>query len=215
MEDNLYTLLGVESTATPEEITIAYRKLAMKHHPDRAGDSQEAADMMAKINAAYDILNNDIKRAEYDATGQTSSADKMGSIVKTALDMLNETITSCPDTDTIDLVQVMIGKIDRNIFDLIQSNNQNRGVIQKFNKIKNRFKKKHGCSGENLFTKTIEKRIADCEMFIRMNEEREQFLRQLLEYVRTYEFEVNAPTVVVMTSTNGMYRISTSSTTSM
>jgi DnaJ-class molecular chaperone len=57
-----YTLLGVSKTATQEEIKSAYKKLVMKHHPDRGGDS----DLFKQINEAYDTLKDPEKRQAYD-----------------------------------------------------------------------------------------------------------------------------------------------------
>lgn len=59
---DLYKELGVEKTATTEEIKKAYKRLAMKHHPDRGGDSEK----LSQINAAYTVLKDPKKRAEYD-----------------------------------------------------------------------------------------------------------------------------------------------------
>ena len=58
-----YVTLGVTETATQEEIKKAYRKLAMQHHPDKGGDTNK----FQEIQAAYDAINDDQKRAQYDA----------------------------------------------------------------------------------------------------------------------------------------------------
>jgi curved DNA-binding protein len=57
-----YQTLGVDENATQEEIKKAYRKLANKNHPDKGGD----AEVFKKIAAAYEVLGDEQKRAEYD-----------------------------------------------------------------------------------------------------------------------------------------------------
>ena len=57
-----YRTLGVNKSASPEEIKKAYKKLAMQHHPDRGGDQQT----FQKINEAYDTLKDPQKRSAYD-----------------------------------------------------------------------------------------------------------------------------------------------------
>lgn len=58
-----YKTLGVEKTATQDEIKKAFRKLAMQHHPDHGGDTKK----FAEITAAYETLGNPQKRQEYDS----------------------------------------------------------------------------------------------------------------------------------------------------
>ena len=63
-EKDYYGVLGVSSTASPKEITKAYRKLARSHHPDAKGGNEER---FKEVSAAYDVLGDDAKREEYDA----------------------------------------------------------------------------------------------------------------------------------------------------
>jgi len=60
---NHYETLGVNETATQDEIKKAYRKLATKHHPDKGGDTAA----FQKIAQAYDTIGDESKRAQYDA----------------------------------------------------------------------------------------------------------------------------------------------------
>lgn len=65
-EKDYYEALGVSSTATAKEITSAYRKLARKSHPDANPGDLKAEERFKKISAAYDVIGNESKRAEYD-----------------------------------------------------------------------------------------------------------------------------------------------------
>jgi len=70
----LYETLGVEKTATDKEIKKAYRKLAVKHHPDKGGDEAK----FKEISAAYEILSDSDKREKYDKYGLEGVADEGG-----------------------------------------------------------------------------------------------------------------------------------------
>lgn len=69
-EKDYYKTLGVEKTATDEELKKAYRKLAMQYHPDRnKDDPAKAEEKFKEINEAYDTLKDPQKRAAYDRFG--------------------------------------------------------------------------------------------------------------------------------------------------
>ncbi len=61
-----YTVLGVDSKATAEEIKKAYRKLARQYHPDRNPDDKKAEERFKEISEAYDVLSDPEKRAAVD-----------------------------------------------------------------------------------------------------------------------------------------------------
>ncbi len=63
-----YKILGIDKTASPEEVKKAYRKLAHQHHPDKDGGNEEK---FKEINEAYQILSDDQKRAQYNQFGST------------------------------------------------------------------------------------------------------------------------------------------------
>ncbi len=65
---DLYRLLGVEANASPNDIKSAFRKLALKFHPDRNTDNPDAIEIFTAIHKAYEILSDPKKRKEYDRT---------------------------------------------------------------------------------------------------------------------------------------------------
>lgn len=71
MNRNYYDILGVKKDATEEEIKKAYRKLALKYHPDKNKGDKEAEEKFKEISRAYDILSDKKKRSEYDSFGST------------------------------------------------------------------------------------------------------------------------------------------------
>jgi molecular chaperone DnaJ len=73
-----YEILGVNKDASEEDIKKAYRKLAMKHHPDRNPDSKEAEDRFKEAKEAYEVLSEPDKRRAYDAYGHAGVHPQMG-----------------------------------------------------------------------------------------------------------------------------------------
>ena len=70
---DLYSVLGLTSTATKQEIKQAYRSLSLKFHPDKTGGNLEAITKFQKISEAYETLGDEQRRAEYDFMGKNQS----------------------------------------------------------------------------------------------------------------------------------------------
>jgi len=73
-----YEVLGVNRDASEEDIKKAYRKLAMKHHPDRNPGSKEAEERFKEAKEAYEVLCEPEKRRAYDAYGHAGVNPQMG-----------------------------------------------------------------------------------------------------------------------------------------
>src|SRR3954462_10908654 len=75
-----YETLGVAKNASDEDIKKAYRKLAMKHHPDRnqGDDAKKSEDKFKEAKEAYEMLTDPQKRAAYDQYGHAGVDPKLG-----------------------------------------------------------------------------------------------------------------------------------------
>lgn len=69
MAKDYYQILGLDKKASPDEIKKAYRKLALKYHPDRNEGDKEAEERFKEVNEAYAVLSDEEKRKQYDTFG--------------------------------------------------------------------------------------------------------------------------------------------------
>ncbi len=72
-----YVALGISPTASPDEIQLAFRGRAKQLHPDRNAD-ERAKEQFQRVNEAYDVLSNPMRRAEYDEVRYLASAGRRG-----------------------------------------------------------------------------------------------------------------------------------------
>ena len=91
-----YEILGINNTATQEQIKVAYRKLAKKNHPDLFQENG-STDLMQKINEAYEILNNPKERKKYDLSIEPKENKeifntKIFDFIKNSQTILNDSI---------------------------------------------------------------------------------------------------------------------------
>jgi molecular chaperone DnaJ len=78
MKHDYYELLGVTKTASSDEIKSAYRRLALKYHPDKNPGDKEVEEKFKEINEAYEVLYDSQKRQHYDAFGHNGDGNPFG-----------------------------------------------------------------------------------------------------------------------------------------
>lgn len=72
MSQDYYSILGVDKSASEQDIKKAFRKMAMKYHPDRNPDNPEAEEKLKEATRAYEVLGDAEKRAMYDRMGHSA-----------------------------------------------------------------------------------------------------------------------------------------------
>ena len=69
MSKDYYSTLGIDRNSSEEQIKKAYKKLALKYHPDRNKNDKKAEEKFKEINEAYQVLGDQEKKSQYDTFG--------------------------------------------------------------------------------------------------------------------------------------------------
>lgn len=179
---NPYEILGVTKTATLEEITIRYKSLAQKHHPDKGGDEET----FKLIKQAYEILSDPDRRLRYDSTGETREPQP---ILQEALDQICRIFLGLvpnvtPEHDNI-IVKLKIEV--RNIRSLVARDIKNAtDYIIKIQKIIKRIKRKK--EGENIIKSFAETQLLQVQKDLALFQHRLQVVDLMLKLIEDYEY---------------------------
>ncbi|XVE61201.1 hypothetical protein DITRI_Ditri06bG0020600 [Diplodiscus trichospermus] len=98
-EKNLYEVLGVEKTASQQEIKKAYYKVALRLHPDKNPSDEEAKEKFQQLQKVISILGDQEKRAVYDQTGCVDDADLAGDVIQNLKDFFKAMYKKVTEAD--------------------------------------------------------------------------------------------------------------------
>lgn len=187
---NLYKILGVEEDATQEEIKKAYRSRAMKVHPDTNPDNpEEAAECMAELSDAYEILSDPDRRAEYDERGVVEGS------LHSMYDVANDILTQCfadllqthgPDgLLRINVVKCVRGKFKNGLDEQHTSLKKAKLDVKKLRVVRGRI-----ChpEEENAFSRVIDTSLHAIEKYMEQTDGGIRALNLALELLDQYEF---------------------------
>jgi len=185
---NPYEVLGVNRGATPDIIKKAFRKLSMRHHPDRGGDHAT----MQEVQAAYDLLSDEEKRAEYDAHGHIKPpAPDLRQQAMSMLDQVLENVLQDLPADSIDV----IGQAVRHL-ETVKDNHE--GKVDTWRKKKaqleeaaRRTKAKDG--KDNVVSAVLQGMIHRCEQNIKPLEHHVNVLGEMIRILEDHEYDWERP----------------------
>ncbi|EAS34060.3 DnaJ domain-containing protein [Coccidioides immitis RS] len=130
---NPYEVLGVEEKATADQIKSAYRKQALRHHPDKASpeSKDEANKKFQEIAFAYAILSDERRRRRYDTTGNTSESLDLEDDDFDWVDFYREQFSSMVDGKAIEKIKAEYQGSEEEERDLLEAYETYEGDLDK------------------------------------------------------------------------------------
>lgn len=184
---NLYKILGLEKTATHNEIKKAYRLLSKKYHPDVGGDPE----MFRKIAAAYKILGSPELRLKYDNGEPLEDLFKPNAeedeAITTLVHLFLTVVNSARQIEYSDLLTDIFHAIEKTKLEFESEKEKIKKQRDKFEKVKKRIKVK---KGENIFASALTNQIIACDRNISAIESKLRVGDIMLKMLNDYEYNI-------------------------
>lgn len=179
-----YTVLGVHRTATTEEITKAYRRKAMRLHPDRCPDDSEAAAEFVQVQEAYAVLSDPERRERYDRTGSdTGERDD----AETQLEALFLSLCEqAEEPEYVDMTRSIRDSVKKQQTEILKAIEENKWRAKRFRKALKRITRK--TEGPNRLGIALERQLEDLAQKLAGLEEQHAFGFRILEKLDEYEY---------------------------
>jgi len=186
-EKTLYELLSVKPDATLEEIRVAYRRKAMRYHPDRENGDEAH---FKRVKDAYEILSDPDRRKRYDETGET---EERKTPVEEMLNSLVETVLAEIDTKAvkyIDVVEIFRSCVQREIKSVGRKKKELLEDGDKFEEIRARISSTSE-KATNIFLSVVDRNINTINHKLNHLEDIETYLHEVNTLVDTYVYNVD------------------------
>lgn len=183
---SLYEILGVPRNAIAAAIKEAYRRLAMKHHPDRGGDRT----IFQKIQEAYAVLSDPDRRAQYDKDGTIDVKPSLRQQAEHFLPQVAEAVfNACSDPDRFDLVAAMRSEMIQARLLLVPEQMALNNAERKLKKALKRIKRKNG---ENLIAALLQERVDNIKRQAGAKEQQFQLYGEVLDVLKDYSYDLGS-----------------------
>lgn len=195
---DLYKVLGVDRGVSADEIKLAYRKMVMKYHPDRAPGDAKAAAKFKEIQEAWETLGDPDKRKMYDETGVSSHKEPRNldpgvvGLLQTALEIvLNAVIQSGKRFNKADLAKLMVSTLQVSKGDAVNNANELGKMlleIDRWEDVKRRFK---DANEENVLEPMLDAKIRAVKISIEAHHNHQRVHDLALGYLAKVKYEID------------------------
>lgn len=179
-----YEALGIERTASPEEVKAAYRRSASAAHPDRDGGSVER---MAAVNRAYEVLGDAERRQRYDETGADHAPT---SIEVAARSMLLQLFSDLMDEHDGNLVEIggqfLAAHRDKLTAEIEKLKTQRARIVKRAGRVKAK-------GDENLVQMLADQKVAQIDEAVNQSAMAHATTELAIKMLATYESEAVPP----------------------
>ena len=159
---NLYKILEIDKTATPDEIRKAYKRMASKHHPDKENGDEER---FKEVQSAYDVLSDPVKKGRYDEDGTVIEDDFKGAAIDEVIKLVSSEIDASDDFDMRNIFRVVEDNLHKKTLNHEHSLEGAKIHLKKLKRLADKVIRKSG--GENMFSTIIENKISMTEKDIK------------------------------------------------
>jgi DnaJ-class molecular chaperone len=185
MSENPYDVLGVEKSASTDEIRHAYRRAAAAEHPDRGGSHTR----MAAVNGAYALLSDQHARAHYDQHGEAEKPKPPIDVAATAAltSFFDQALDKAPEH--VDLIEAIKQGMTQTLANIANDLHQIRTRRDRDARRGKRLKYQQAKSSHDMLTEQLKTRAENFERQIADAERAAEILKRAIEMIQDFKWE--------------------------